>query len=266
MRTQNSVMECPRSMVGRVIGKNGETVKALQTYTGATIQIDQSVDPTRVSISGAAYSVNLAVSIVTDIIRGSFKGFALLRQATRPANGRNGYPAFTEPRPVYAPGYGLIPASQLYDDRTAPPPMGTPYGLRPADSLQHVYPLMTTSLPTQSVLTLPSDAALAQQGTMSLVNAQLQQLAMPGGDISGLSGGGMQYGEAAAYMPVLPMGGGGHGGQGGAGALQMGQMSQMGQVGQMGTGSEDFAMSASHRLIQAAGGGRGPMRPKNWLG
>ncbi|PNW86132.1 hypothetical protein CHLRE_02g074511v5 [Chlamydomonas reinhardtii] len=270
MRTQNSVMECPRSMVGRVIGKSGETVKALQTYTGATIQIDQSVDPTRVSISGAAYSVNLAVSIITDIIRGSFKGFALLRQATRPANGRNGYPAFTEPRPVYAPGYGLIPASQLYDDRTAPPPMGTPYGLRPADSLQHVYPLMTTSLPTQSVLTLPSDAALAQQGTtMSLVNAQLQQLAMPAGDISGLSGagGGMQYGEAA-YMPVLPMGaGGGHGGQGGAGLQmsQMGQMGQMSQMGQMGT-SEDFAMSASHRLIQAAGGGRGPMRPKNWLG
>lgn len=47
---------------------------------------------------------------------GSFKGFALLRQATRPANGRNGYPAFTEPRPVYAPGqvtcayclYGIV--------------------------------------------------------------------------------------------------------------------------------------------------------------
>ncbi|KAG2499607.1 hypothetical protein HYH03_002548 [Edaphochlamys debaryana] len=241
-------------MVGRVIGKNGETVKALQTYTGATIQIDQSVDPTRVSISGAAYSVNLAVSIVTDIIRGSFKGFALLRQATRPANGRNGYPAFTEPRPVYAPGYGLIPASQLYDDRTAPPPMGTPYGLRPADaSLQHVYPLMT-SLPTQSgptLLALQQDAALAQQGTMSLVNAQLQQLGMPTGDLGGLTGGGMQYGEAT-YIPVMGVAGGGHGGPG-AQALQMGT-------------SEDYAMSASHRLIQAAGGGRGGMRPKAWLG
>jgi hypothetical protein len=33
----------PRSMVGRVIGKNGETIKALQTYTGALIQIDQTV-------------------------------------------------------------------------------------------------------------------------------------------------------------------------------------------------------------------------------
>lgn len=45
--------------------------------------------------------------------------------------------------------------------------------------------------------TLPSDAALAQQGTtMSLVNAQLQQLAMPAGDISGLSG------ESAAHLWV----------------------------------------------------------------
>ncbi|KXZ49414.1 hypothetical protein GPECTOR_21g640 [Gonium pectorale] len=211
MRTQSSVMECPRSMVGRVIG--------------------------------AAYSVNLAVSIITDIIRGSFKGFALLRQATRPPNGRSGYPAFTEPRPVYAPGYGLIPASQLYDDRAVPPPaMGTPYGLRPAETLQHVYPLMATGLPGQSVL-----------GTMSLVNAQLQQLAMPAGDLGSLAGGAMQYQEAT-YMPVLPMAaGGGHGGHGGGGGLPMGN-------------SEDFAVSASHRLIQAAGGGRGNVRPKPWLG
>ncbi len=31
--------------------------------------------------------------------------------------------------------------------------MGTPYGLRPADAtLQHVYPLMTSGLPAQTVL------------------------------------------------------------------------------------------------------------------
>lgn len=259
MRSQNSIMECPRSMVGRVIGKNGETVKALQTYTGATIQIDQSVDPTRVSISGAAYSVNLAVSIVTDIIRGSFKGFALLRQATRPANGRNGYPAFAEPRPVYAPGYGLIPASQLYDERAAPPPMGTPYGLRPADAtLQHVYPLMTSGLPAQTVLALQQDASLVasqQGGTMSLVNAQaLQQLGMPTGDLGNLAAGGaVQYQDATGYT-VLPMAAAGPGGG-------------MPQVQHMGGGNEEFGVSASHRLIQAtAGGGRGAVRPKPWIG
>lgn len=162
-------------MVGRVIGKNGETVKALQAFSGAQIQIDQTTDPTRVSITGAPYSLSLAVSMVTDIVRGSFKGFALLRQASRPtqasgplgpfigsptSNGLHGssgvsnredpstpprqqlvnqprnspgmnplFPAQAaspEQRPVYAPGYGLIPASQLYDERAMNGAMGGP--------------------------------------------------------------------------------------------------------------------------------------------
>lgn len=232
-------------MVGRVIGKNGETVKALQTYTGATIQIDQTTDPTRVSITGAPYSLSLAVSMVTDIVRGSFKGFALLRQATRPPNGRGaGYPAFTEPRPVYAPGYGLIPASQLYDDRVAPP-MPTPYGLRPTDALlqQQVYPIMATGLPGQNVL-LQQEGGLGQQGQASLVNAQLGQLSLSAGDL-GLSANGMQQHGMQYQEPYM-----------------LGPMTNGGQVG------EEFAMSASHRLIQAAGGGNRPgqARPKPWLG
>lgn len=36
---QTAVVECPKSMVGRVIGKGGETIKALQQYTGAMIQV-----------------------------------------------------------------------------------------------------------------------------------------------------------------------------------------------------------------------------------
>ena len=36
-------MDCPQSMVGRVIGKSGETIKALQKHFGCNIQIDQNV-------------------------------------------------------------------------------------------------------------------------------------------------------------------------------------------------------------------------------
>jgi rRNA processing protein Krr1/Pno1 len=99
-------------MVGRVIGKSGETIKALQTYTGALIQIDQTVEPTKVTISGTPHSLSLAVSMVTDIVKGTFKGFALLRQVTNA--GARPMPAapMAQPRPVYAPGYGLIPPSQ----------------------------------------------------------------------------------------------------------------------------------------------------------
>jgi predicted RNA-binding protein YlqC (UPF0109 family) len=55
---------CPKSMVGRVIGKGGETIKALQQYTSAMIQIDQSQDPTRVTIVGKRTSMETAASMV----------------------------------------------------------------------------------------------------------------------------------------------------------------------------------------------------------
>ena len=48
----------------RVIGKNGETIKALQNYTGAQIQNDQRLDPTRVSIAGPAKNLQTAQSMV----------------------------------------------------------------------------------------------------------------------------------------------------------------------------------------------------------
>lgn len=54
---------CPKSMVGRVIGKGGETIKALQQFTGAMIQIDQSQDPTRVTVAGDNHSVKMASSM-----------------------------------------------------------------------------------------------------------------------------------------------------------------------------------------------------------
>jgi len=115
MKKQAQTVNCPKSMVGRVIGKNGETIRALQNFTGATIQVDQSTDPMRVTISGTPESVRVAISMVTDIVNGTFKGFAMLRQATT-----EGTKDPTTCQPVYAPGYGLIPPSQQQvDDSTA---------------------------------------------------------------------------------------------------------------------------------------------------
>ncbi|GLC36746.1 hypothetical protein PLESTB_000787200 [Pleodorina starrii] len=114
-RRQTAVVTCPKSMIGRVIGRNGETIKALQTYTGALIQIDQTCDPTKIAISGTPQSLSLALSMVHDIVRGTFKGFALLRQAT--GHSSRG-PHQLSTKPVYAPGYGLIPPSQLYGGET----------------------------------------------------------------------------------------------------------------------------------------------------
>lgn len=141
---QTATIECPKSMVGRVIGKNGDTIKALQLYTGALIQIDQTVDPTRVTVSGAPGALATAVAMVTDIVKGTFKGFALLRQqllqhqqqqrllqqqqqqasasmhlrmsaAAQMSAGsaQHAQQQQQQGRPVYAPGYGLIPPSQV---------------------------------------------------------------------------------------------------------------------------------------------------------
>ncbi|GMH41756.1 hypothetical protein BSKO_09666 [Bryopsis sp. KO-2023] len=108
-KKQMATVDCPKSMVGRVIGKNGETIRALQNYSGALIQIDQTVDPMKVTISGTPESLSLAVSMVSDIVNGTFKGFAMLRQIAN--NPETGDAALCQP--VYAPGYGLIPPSQV---------------------------------------------------------------------------------------------------------------------------------------------------------
>lgn len=100
-----SVVECPKSMIGRVIGKGGETIKSLQHYTGAVIQIDQTTDPTKVTLAGTPESLEMAVPMVQDIARGTFKGFSMLRQISLVGH-------LGVPRPVYVHGYGFVPHPQ----------------------------------------------------------------------------------------------------------------------------------------------------------
>ena len=64
------IVECPKDMVGRVIGRGGETIKGLQSQTGARIQIDQSVSPCLVTITGNPYCVDAASRAVVDVING----------------------------------------------------------------------------------------------------------------------------------------------------------------------------------------------------
>ena len=64
------VVLCPKNMVGRVIGRQGDVIKGLQAITGARIQIDQAVDPCRVSIAGSDEAVESAAAAVIDISQG----------------------------------------------------------------------------------------------------------------------------------------------------------------------------------------------------
>ena len=67
-------LECPQSMVGRIIGRGGETIKSLQATSGAHVAIDQSGaegEPKRVTISGTRKSVDAASELVENLLLGT---------------------------------------------------------------------------------------------------------------------------------------------------------------------------------------------------
>lgn len=68
-----TVLDCPKTVVGRVIGRGGETINLLQQRSGARIQIDQKVPegaPCKVQICGNPQVTEVAVRMVTDIMNG----------------------------------------------------------------------------------------------------------------------------------------------------------------------------------------------------
>jgi len=135
-------VDCPKAMVGRVIGKGGETIKTLQKTTGASIQIDQNCDPTKITITGKRSAVDQAAGMVKAIINnedlnailggGGPQGFG---GGPRPSGfgGGPGFPPSGFPpagAPYGAPmggapygGYGNFPMQQ-----TAPPAPYPGYG------------------------------------------------------------------------------------------------------------------------------------------
>jgi far upstream element-binding protein len=64
------VLECPKGMVGRVIGKGGETIKALQKQYSCNIQIEQNSDPMTITIAGQPHTVDPCAAAVQEIIAG----------------------------------------------------------------------------------------------------------------------------------------------------------------------------------------------------
>lgn len=95
-------LDCPKSIIGRVIGRGGETINELQMRSGARIQIDQKVPegaPCKVQISGNPQVTELAIKLVTDIMNGGSTGgmgggmMGMMRaQQGYPQAGYGGYP------------------------------------------------------------------------------------------------------------------------------------------------------------------------------
>jgi far upstream element-binding protein len=67
-------MNCAKSMVGRLIGKQGDTIKQLQRNTGANVQIDQTQDPCIITVTGQTANINSAIRDINNIINDTGTG------------------------------------------------------------------------------------------------------------------------------------------------------------------------------------------------
>eukprot|EP01025_Chloroclados_australasicus_P065299 TRINITY_DN8907_c0_g1_i3.p1 TRINITY_DN8907_c0_g1~~TRINITY_DN8907_c0_g1_i3.p1 ORF type:complete len:548 (-),score=78.10 TRINITY_DN8907_c0_g1_i3:26-1426(-) len=65
---ETRVMDCLKNMVGKVIGKGGETIKNLQRETGASVQIDQTSQPCKITITGMPGNVEKAIEQLTMVM------------------------------------------------------------------------------------------------------------------------------------------------------------------------------------------------------
>eukprot|EP00798_Chlamydomonas_sp_ICE-L_P009524 gene9524-12463_t len=130
------VVDCPKPLVGRIIGKGGEIIKGLQKQYNASIQIDQTVNPCKVTITGPAQAVTQAERAVLDVMEG---GDGRVGGGPGPGGyngggmgGGGGYPGqapgggFPPAYPGAFPGYGgAFPGAPAA-------PFANPYGAYPA--------------------------------------------------------------------------------------------------------------------------------------
>eukprot|EP01023_Acetabularia_acetabulum_P000723 TRINITY_DN10294_c0_g1_i4.p1 TRINITY_DN10294_c0_g1~~TRINITY_DN10294_c0_g1_i4.p1 ORF type:complete len:441 (+),score=100.12 TRINITY_DN10294_c0_g1_i4:194-1516(+) len=107
---ETQYIECPKGLVGRVIGKGGDTIKNLQRDTGASVQIDQSVNPCKITVNGMRGSVDKAVGQLYSIMQGNVGSQQGYGQQSN--MGIQGGPTPTIPMGGYS-GYGAFPSGAM---------------------------------------------------------------------------------------------------------------------------------------------------------
>lgn len=69
--TMLHVMECPKQVVGKLIGRGGETIQLIQQKSGCKVQIDQQVPeghPCKINMNGNTQAIQNAIQIVQEIM------------------------------------------------------------------------------------------------------------------------------------------------------------------------------------------------------
>ena len=67
--TVTSELDCDPRFVALLIGRRGWTVKNIQAESGASLRIDQAVDPPKIIISGSTENVKKAEQMVRDVLK-----------------------------------------------------------------------------------------------------------------------------------------------------------------------------------------------------
>lgn len=101
-------MDVPRSLVGRVFGKGGETIKRIQKESGARLDIDTKTgdDLCPVRIAGDSESVCHARFMISEIIdKGGLRSEPGSSQGSPGYWPESGFPPFGAPPPAGHPGY-----------------------------------------------------------------------------------------------------------------------------------------------------------------
>jgi len=75
--TSEIILDCPQNVVGRVIGRGGETIRDLQLRSGCSIQINQNFPegmPRQITISGAPNALEVAKQMTQQVMQGGLAG------------------------------------------------------------------------------------------------------------------------------------------------------------------------------------------------
>ena len=99
------MIQCPQSMVGKIIGRSGATIQGLQDQTGAKIQIDQQKPegvPRDIAISGSAASVEMAKGLIDGLLASEGPGMAWHQQDTT-TRGHTGSRCWRRPMQLQLP-------------------------------------------------------------------------------------------------------------------------------------------------------------------
>eukprot|EP01024_Parvocaulis_polyphysoides_P034308 TRINITY_DN30368_c0_g1_i5.p1 TRINITY_DN30368_c0_g1~~TRINITY_DN30368_c0_g1_i5.p1 ORF type:complete len:436 (-),score=73.33 TRINITY_DN30368_c0_g1_i5:691-1998(-) len=107
---ETQYIECPKGLVGRVIGKGGDTIKNLQRDTGASVQIDQSVNPCKITVNGMRGNVDKAVGQLYSIMQGNTMPQQIPPFSQQNSLGIQGGPTPLGPMGGYG-GYGSFPSA-----------------------------------------------------------------------------------------------------------------------------------------------------------